>query len=97
MPTAGSQIVTSLRGQPVALVEQRWVAQRLVHQPHHRVDHLGRRVIGAGLLAQVVVVDFQKVLVEVEPRVRVALGHVLPIDDVEHAAQRVERGLQAPS
>ena len=57
-------------------------------------DHFRRRVIGAGLLAQRVVVDLQEVLVEVEPGLGLALADRLPVDGVEHARQRAERSLQ---
>ncbi len=40
------------RGEAGRAVEQR-PAQRLVDQPHHRGDHFGRRVVGAGPLPQV--------------------------------------------
>ena len=53
------------RGEPERAVEA--ALEHVVDQAHHLADDLGRRVVRAGLLAEVVVVDRQEVLVEVEP------------------------------
>lgn len=80
-------------GQTRRALEER-AAQRLVDEAHHRIHHLGRGVVGAGALAQGVVVDLEEVLVEVEPGLGVVLADVVPIHRVEHARHGAERGLQ---
>ena len=82
------------RGEPLRQGEPLPGAQRLVDQPHHGPNHLGRGVVGARLLAQVVVVDAQEVLVEVQPGFRVALADGEPVHRVEHPREGGERGLQ---
>ena len=69
-------------------------AQNVVDEPDHRPDDFGRGVIRAGQLSQVVVVDLQKILVEVEPRIGIALADRLPVDGVENPRERAERRLQ---
>ena len=80
------------RGQARGLLKP--APQHVIDEPHHRPDDFGRRVIRAGQLAQVVVVDLQKVLIEVEPRVGVALADRVPVDGVEDSRERAQRRLQ---
>ena len=68
--------------------------QHVIDEPHHRADDFRRRVVRAGELAQRVVVHFEKVLVEIEPGVRPTFADLRPIDGVEHAGERAERGLE---
>ena len=92
MPTAGSATVTAAEARPARLAEA--AAQHVIDEADHRADDFRRRVVRAGQLAQVVVVDRQEVLVEVEPGVGLALADRVPVHGVEHARQRAERGLQ---
>ena len=69
-------------------------AQNVVYEADHGANNLRGRVVGASELAQIVVVDLEEILVEVEPRVRVAFANRLPIHDVEDARQCAERGLE---
>ena len=82
------------RGEPLRQGEPLPRAQRFVDQPDHGSDHLGRGVVRARLLAQLVVVDAQEVLVEVQPGFRVALADGEPVHGVEHPREGSERGLQ---
>ena len=59
VPTAGSASVTSLAASPAGR-ENSGPLSVFVDQPRHRVDHFRRRVVGAGQLAQIVVVDGEK-------------------------------------
>jgi len=61
-------------GCEAAVLAKPWAAEDLVHEPDHGADNLGRRVVGAGLFPEVVVVLFQEVLVEVEPGFGIVLG-----------------------
>ena len=72
------------RGQPGMLPETR-APQHLIDQPDHGADHFRRRVVRAGLLSERVVIDLEKVLVEIEPGVGVALADRRPVDRVQHA------------
>ena len=81
------------RGEPRRPLEQR-PAQSLIDEVHHRLDHFRRGVVRAGELAQPVVVHFEKMLVEIEPGFRLVLAEGVPVHFVQHARQRVERGLQ---
>ena len=69
-------------------------AQNIIDEPNHCPDDFGRGVIRAGQLSQVVVVDLQKILVEVEPRIGIALADRLPVDGVENPRERAEGSLQ---
>ena len=69
-------------------------AQHVIDEADHGADDFRRRVIRAGELAEVVVVDFEEVFVEIEPRVGIALADFLPVHRVEHAGERAERGLE---
>ena len=73
---------------------EQWTTQRLVDEVDHRRHDFWRRVIGAGPLAKRVVVDLQKVLVEVEPCFGLVLADRVPIDLVKNARQRSERCLE---
>ncbi len=78
-------------GETRSALEQR-PTQRLVDQSDHRADHFRRRVVGAGQLAQAIVVDFEEILIEIEPRFRPVLADGGPVHFVQHAQQRAERG-----
>ena len=82
------------RGKPLRQSEPLVGPQRLVDQLHHGADYLRRGVVGARLLAEVVVVNAQEFLIEVEPRFRVSLADGGPVDSVKHARERGERRLQ---
>ena len=77
-------------GEPAREVEP--TADCLVDQPGHRLDDLRWRVVRAGPLAQVRVVLPEETFVEVEPHLRVALGHGRPFDHRQHPCQRRHRG-----
>ena len=66
-------------------------AQQRVDQAHLGADHLDRRVIDAGVLAEFGVVIRQKVLVEVKPGVA-RPGERDRRNGRDHAQQQVERG-----
>ena len=68
--------------------------QRFVDQANHAADDFWRGVVRTRELAQVVVVDLQKVFIEVQPGIAAALAEFRPVDDVEHALQREQRGGQ---
>lgn len=70
-------------------------AQHVIDQADHRPDDFGRRVIRAGLLAKRVVVNLQKIFIEVEPGVEFSFADRMPIHGVEHADQRAERRLES--
>ena len=93
MPTAGIGHDHIGRGEAQPPARKR-AAQGLVDEVHHRRHDFRRRVIGAGPLAQRVVVDLQEVLVEIEPRFRLVLADRVPIHLVKDARQRSERGLE---
>ena len=81
------------RGQPRRPLEQR-PAQGLIDEVDHRFDDFRRRVVGAGELAQPVVVDLEEMLIEIEPCLRLVLAERRPVHFVEDAGQRAERGFQ---
>src|ERR1039457_6323699 len=57
-------------------------AERFIRQRNHWADHFRRCVVATRLLAQVVVGDRKKRLVEVKPRIRLAFADLVPIDCV---------------
>ena len=65
--------------------------EQRVDQAHLGADHLNRRVVDPGVLAEFGVVIRQKVLVEVEPGVALS-GERDRRDGRDHAQQQVERG-----
>ena len=93
MPTAGSATITSASGEASGPLEKR-AAQGLVDEVRPSPTRLRRRVIRTGALAERVIVDFQKVLVEVEPGLRLILADRVPIHFVQNARQRAERRLE---
>ena len=76
--------------EPCRPLEQR-SSQGLIDEVHHRADDFRRRVVGARELAQAAVVDFEKMLVEIEPRFRLILAERRPVHFVQDARQRAER------
>ena len=45
-------------------------------------------------MRSVIVIDGQKLFVEIEPRIGLAFADLVPIDSIEHASERIERGFQ---
>ena len=93
MPVAGSATVTVGEASP-ACCPKRGLRKRLIHQPNHGADDFGRRVIRAGQFAERVVIDFEEVLVEIEPGFGVALADRRPVDGVQHAGEGAEGSLE---
>ena len=92
VPTAGSAKVTVGAAKPLMQSEARR-PQRLMHKRDHSLNDFRRRVIRAGLLPQLVVVHGEEVFVKVKPSVGIALADLAPVNLVEHARERRERGL----
>jgi hypothetical protein len=82
------------RRQSIGNAETAVIAQRLINEPHHRGDDLGRRVIRASPFPKRIVVNAQEEFVEIKPRLGVALADRRPMHNVEHARQGFERGFQ---
>ncbi len=80
-------------GEPRRPLEER-PAQGLIDEVDHRFDDFRGRLIGAGELAQAVVVDLEEMLIEIEPGLRLVLAERRPVHFVEDAGQRAERGFQ---
>ena len=81
------------RGEARRALEQR-PAQGLIDEVDHRFDDFRGRVIGAGELAQPVVVDLEKILIEIEPGFGLVLAERRPVHFVRDEGQRAERGFQ---
>ena len=64
--------------------------QCLIDQADHGADDFGRCVIRTCQLPEVVVVDLEKLLVEVEPGVRSAFAYLRPVNRVKHSDQSPE-------
>jgi len=89
VPTAGSASVTSEEASPAA--RSTTVLARPDRRGSPSADDFRRRVVGARELAQAAVVDFEKMLVEIEPRFRLILAERRPVHFVQDARQRAER------
>ena len=93
VPTAGSASVTSDEASPAAR-SNNGPRRASIDEVDHRAHDFRRRVVGARELAQTVVVNFQKMLVEVEPGFGLVLAERRPVHFVQHARQRAERRFQ---
>ena len=75
-------------------MEPETTPKRVIHQPDHGADDFSRRVVRAGLLPQIIVIDREEVLVKVQPRIGLVLADRRPVDGIEDTRERAERGLQ---